>query len=707
MISVYYGKNHSLQAIKENCSISRLGITVADILKCCNGIGFNAAAVKGTLKQLQKVPLPLILYWRQSHYVVLYKIKCKKNRSFFYIADPAFGKIKLTENEFEQQWLGNNNEGIAMIVKPSDEFYSIPVAKQRNNYAILRELLAKYKKYSFKLFFSILLLALTMLFNWAIPIIFQQVIDNGVNNKDIGLVYKLMMVQLAFFVGYMLSNNLSSILLMKSNFKISIEYLSELLGKIIKLPVKFFDTRLNTDLIQRMEDQARLQSFLTFRVIEVFFAIVNLIVFSSLLAYYNRNVFYIFCIISVLSLAWTFYFLKKRKYLDYSRFSAQSENKNNIYELISGMTEIKVNNAQSTRINVWKKTQQKINNIALNGLYLNYYQLMGSSFFNRLKDILITIICAYLVIKDEMTFGIMMSISYILGQLTGPINQMSQLSQGFQDAKISLDRLSEIQSKQDENTEGMQNIQSIQKSIDISDISFKYEGSFNRYVLDNLSLTIKKGEITAIVGNSGSGKTTLLKLLLGFYYPQEGKISVNGIEIKHINSDQWRNMCGVVMQEGYIFSGTIAENIAIADEEIDFERIIFSAKVACIDDFIVTLPNKYLTQIGKSGIDLSGGQKQRILIARAVYKNPEILLFDEATSHLDSTNEKKIMDNLQSFFKGKTVVIVAHRLSTVANANNIIFLENGHIMEQGTHSELWKNKGHYYNLVKNQLELEV
>lgn len=707
MISAYHGKKHSLQSIKEKCNFSRLGVTVADINLFLNELGFDVAVAKGNLEQLQKVPIPVILHWRQNHFVVLYKIKKTKKGRVYYIADPAFGKVKQNEKEFIAQWLGANSSGIVIMSKPAEEFYEKEEIKEESTLPILKNLLVNYSNHKSKIFLSILFLALAVFCNWMMPIIFQKIIDNGVLQQNMHTVYKLILVQLSFFIGYILSNNISSLILVKINFDTSVKYLTELLHKIIRLPIKYFDTRLNTDFIQRLDDQERLQSFLTFRVIDIFFTSINLIVFSAILAYYNLLVFFIFTLISSLSIIWTVILLKRRKYLDYSRFSAQSENKNNIYELINGMFEIKINNAKDKRIAVWEKTQRKINGISLKALYLNYYQLIGSSFLNRIRDILITTLCAYLVISNQMTLGIMMTISYVLGQLTGPINDLTSFSQNFQDARISLDRLAEIQRKEDETHERLTQIKAFDDRIVLSNISFKYEGSFNKFVINDLSLEIPKGKITAIVGDSGSGKTTILKLLLGFYYPQQGDILVGNNKLKDINIDNWRNYCGVVMQEGYIFSGSVLDNIALAIEDTDIERVRFAAEVACISNFIETLPNKYDTQIGKSGLELSGGQKQRLLIARAVYKNPEIILFDEATSHLDSNNESKIMSNLQSFFVGKTVVIVAHRLSTVVNADNIVYIEDGHILEQGNHKDLWNSKKHYYNLIKNQLELNV
>lgn len=706
MVSAYHGKKHSLRHIKEGCSISRLGISVADVRNSCELIGLNTIVVRGGAKQLSRAPLPAILHWRNSHFVVLYDVQQnKKGENIYLIADPSFGKTRCTESDFETDWYGDDGNGTAILTEPTEEFDSSSGSWEKTDYTVLKKMLVKYKTRKTRLIFATALLLISAAFSWMLPILYQKVIDSGVMGQNMGIVWQLFLAQLAFFIGYMLSNNLSSILLMKLNFYIGVEYLSELLGKIIRLPIKYFDTRLNTDFIQRLDDQGRLQGFITYRFIELSFAVVNIIVFSALLAYYNAIALWIFLGASVLAFLWNLYFLEERKYIDYSRFGEQAKNRNIVYELIYGMTEIKVNNAQSTQIEVWRKNQERINEISLRSLILNYKQVIGSSTLNKIRDIVIITLCAYFVIEGQMTLGILMSVSYVLGQLSGPVSQMQSLVQEFQDARISMDRLSEVQMKEDESV-GTQIMDiTFNSGIKMDDISFKYEGSFNPYVIKGLTIDFPKGKTTAIVGNSGSGKTTLLKLILGFYYPQKGDLMVDDITLDKININSWRSKCGVVMQDGYIFSGTIAENIALGYKEIDYERVAECAKVASINDFIEKLPSRYKMMIGKSGLELSNGQKQRILIARAVYKNPELIIFDEATSSLDTVNERKIMDNLKEFFKERTVIIVAHRLSTVVNADKIIYLEDGRIMEEGSHTTLSAQKGCYYNLIKNQLEL--
>lgn len=705
MIAAYYNRQIPLKQIKRMCGISRMGITTLDIIECLKCIGFKTAAVSISLNELEQMPLPAILHWRKEHFVVLYKVDNHK----YFIADPAYGKIKLSEEQFVQSWIGNQNIGIAIPMFPTKDLEVFATEERIEENSTKKKILdlfyAIYKRNSKGVIFASLLLFISIILNWSMPIILQKIIDNGVMKHNMGIVWKLMLLQLCFFCGYTISDSFSSILLTKINFKESVKYLSEYLYKLVKLPISFFDTRLNTDLIQRMEDQERVQTFLTYRFLDLFFAFINVIVFSTILIYYSAFTFLIFFILSSLSILWTLLFLRKRKKLDYNRFYIASQNRNNIYEMIFGMPEIKINNAHEVRISKWSNLQKGMNEITLKSLYLNFYQLIGSSFLNRLRDIFITGLCAYFVINENMTLGVMMTISYVLGQLSGPITQMIQFTQTFQDASISLQRLNEIQQKKEENSNDKISIATLQSGFTIEHISFKYVKHSTSYVIDDLSLYIPKRKITALVGSSGSGKTTLIKLLLSFYTPQKGEIRVDNLPLSQINTNSLRDICGVVMQNGYIFSGTIAENIALHEDKIDMERLQYASKTACLYDFIKELPMGYETPIGNSGIDLSGGQKQRLLIARAVYKKPEVIILDEATSSLDAHNELLILNNLNSFFEQRTVIVIAHRLSTVKNADNIIVMEHGKIVEQGTHQILSAQKGIYYNLVKNQLEL--
>lgn len=707
MIAAYYKKKYALNQLKEYCHVTRLGVSLQDIVSGCEKIGLHAVPVQITVDEIQRMPLPAILYWRQEHFVVLYEIKKKKDSLLYFIADPAYGHVVLSESEFLRPWIGENQTGIAIPIEPSPEFYSIDSDKSEGSISKISRLIESiYDENKVKFLFVSILSLIGMATNWAIPVLFQQMIDLGIGGKDLNLLILILVAQLAFFIGNTLSSTFVNVILTNLGFKTSVHLLSSYIVKLIRLPIAFFDTKLNTDLIQRMDDQQRLQEFLINHLFNFFFSILNLVVFSFILLYYNLQVFLIFVFFALASILWTKFFLTKRKILDYSRFSILSESKNNIYELITGMSEVKINSAQNTKVSAWKKIQLKINEIGLKSLYLSYYMSTGSSFLSRLKDVLIIGFCASLVIKSEMTLGVLLGINYVLGQLTTPLNQLIEFIRNAQDAKLSYERLNEIQEKEEEDGSLIKlSFSRIQDAFRFSDASFKYEASFSPYVLNNINIEIRGGKVTAIVGASGSGKTTLLKLLLAFYYPQKGKIYLNNIEMSALNADEWRKRCGVVMQDGYIFSGTVAENIAIADEQPNMENLQKAAQIACIDEFINRLPMKYNTKIGKSGIDLSGGQKQRILIARAVYRNPEFIFFDEATSSLDANNEMEIMQNLKDFYKGKTVIIIAHRLSTVKDADNIIVLDKGYVAEQGTHAELAALKGKYYRLVKNQLEL--
>lgn len=711
MVAAHYGRVFKVQSIKQDCNITRLGVTPGDLIDGCKGIGIHAATVQANRDELQRMPLPAILFWRQEHYVVLYRITHKNGSAIYHVADPMHGRVKLSESLFMESWKGDDRYGIAIVAEPTDDFYTRESQKTtirsevKRFWGIITDSLRVYRgRFSWVIALSLL----AVIANWFTPIIFQKTVDQGIMQKDMNLVLLLILGQFMFFVGYTVSGAISNVIQTKIGFNIGIELLSKYLHKLIKLPVSFFDTKLNTDLIQRISDQDRVQGFLTYTLNTILLTALNLIVFSGILCYYNAIVFSIFIGFMVIATLYAKLFLARRGMLDYMLFSVQSNDKNNIYEMVSGMKDIKINSAQDSRVAKWETTQRAINGIRLKSLFLNFYMGSGSQFLNRLKDIAITAGCAYYVIEGKMTIGVMMTIIFILGQLSSYASQIIDFFSTLQDTKLSLDRLDEIFQRPDEdNSSKLAPPPVIHTGIQLQGVSFKYPGSFSRYVINDLTVCIPKGKITAIVGASGSGKTTLLKLLLSFYYPQQGEVLLDDTKMCDLEADKWRQRCGVVMQDGYIFSGTIAENIAIADQTPDLTQVRKAAAIACIDTFIDSLPMGYNSKIGGTGIDLSGGQKQRIFIARAVYKDPDFIFFDEATSSLDANNERDIMQNLDSFYQGKTVVIVAHRLSTVSAADNIIFLDNGRIIEQGTHQELSRSKGAYYNLVKNQLELGI
>lgn len=707
MIAAYYNKKYSLQTLKDYCTVTRLGISIHDLVKGCEKIGLEAVPLKMSVSRINDLPLPAILYWHQNHFVVLHKIKKKKGDTIYHLCDPSYGRIKLDEEYFVKEWSDLDGKGIAIAIEPKEEFKDIIPPQENNTLHTLKKLCTDvFLKHQRKTILIFILSFATLGTNWFIPVLFQKIIDDGVVGKSINLLIILLLTQLFFFIGNMLSTSLTNIILTRLNLSVGLDMLSLYIQKLTRLPISFFDTKLSTDLIQRIDDQQRIQDYMTSHFVTFFLNILNIIVFLAILLYYNVIIFLFYLILSALALLWVSFFINKVKILDYSRFIISAENKNNIYDLITGMTEVKINSAQQTKLSAFLTIKDKLNKVGIKSLQLNYYITLGSSFINRLKDILIVGFSAYFIITDHLTLGALLSINYILGALSAPLEQMINFIRNTQEVKLSYERLHEIQKKKDE--DGSEKIlppSQITSGFVFSKVSFKYQGTFNPFVLEDINITIPKGKVTAIVGTSGSGKTTLLKLLLLFYHPQQGNIYLDDIPFSNINADEWRKKCGVVMQDGYIFSGTIAENIALSHEKINIDKLIKAAKIACIDKFIESLPMKYNTKIGKSGMDISGGQKQRILIARSVYREPEFVFFDEATSSLDANNEMEIMNNMADFYTGRTVIIIAHRLSTVKNADNIILLEHGCVKEQGTHSQLTQLKGVYYSLIKNQLDL--
>lgn len=709
MICAYYHNECSIEKLRELCHITRVGITIRDLTDALIQLGFKNFVVKIRPEEVMQMPIPSILYWQQKHFVVLFKLKRVGENVEFHIADPEYGKIKLAREEFENVFSSKKGDkGVAIVLEPTVDFYKRKEQKSFREYfrktiRPIQNMLFPYRK---KFILSIVLALVASATNWAMPILFQHIIDDGIGKRDINAIYLLGIAQFVFFLSYVISDTISNILLTKSSFKIGISFLTNYLHKLIKLPIRFFDAKANSDLIQLIDDQEKLKSFLAYNFIGTLLAVCNLIIFSAIIIYYNYLIYLIFLGFALLSILWSLHYLNKKHDINYKRFSLYSEGKSRIYELIMGMREIKINSAQEKKVREVENIQDRINLFQLKDLYLNYYSNIGISSFNKMKDILIIIFCASLVIQGKQTVGELMSISYLLGQLTIPLAQLLNFALNAQDAKLSFDRLQNIQMTLEENNDRKDFLlNNLATGIQLKNIWFKYIGTYSPFVLKGISFYIPKGKVTAIVGSSGSGKTTLLKLLLNFYNPNEGEITINDTLFSEISPDAWRRKCGVIMQDGYMFSGTILDNIAISDEQVDEAKVIQSARIACIHDFIESLPLKYNTNIGNMGIELSGGQKQRILIARAIYKNPEFIFLDEATSFLDADNETRIMAYLNKFFIGKTVVIIAHRLSTVKTADNIVVLEKGVIVEQGTHNHLIMSQGRYYQLIRNQLEL--
>ena len=706
IVAKYYGKIFNIQKLRNLSETTRSGSNLKHIANAAEKIGFRSLGVKISFEKLKEATLPCIVHWDKVHFVVLYKIKNDK----CYISDPGHGKLNYPKEEFIQRWIGNNAdektmEGVTLLLETTPKFFQEEEDNTQKDFgfSFLFKYVSKYKSFLINLIIGLFAASVIQLI---FPFLTQSIVDVGIRNYDIHFIYLILLAQLFLFIGKTSIDILRSWILLHLSTRINISLISDFFIKLMNLPISFFDVRMTGDILQRINDHKRIEAILTTSSLNAIFSIINLIVFGVVLAWYNKYIFLIFLIGTIFYFSWVLFFFKKRKDLDYKRFSQVSQEQSKVIELINGMQEIKLHNAEKQKRWHWEYLQAKIFKISIKSLSLEQYQTVGSSFINELKNIFITILSAKLVIDGEITLGMMLAISYIVGQLNAPVAQIINFMKELQDAKISLDRLSEIHNKEDEEQQDVEKINEIatEESLKISDISFKYLGS-SQPVLKNLTFNISANKVTAIVGVSGSGKTTLMKLLLKFYEVDKGEILLGKTNLKNIAQTAWRENCGVVMQEGYIFNDTIAGNVAVGVDNVDKEKLKDALDVACIKDFVETLPLSYNTKIGMEGVGLSTGQKQRILIARAVYKNPKFLFFDEATSSLDANNEKKIMENLNLFFENKTVLVIAHRLSTVKNAHQIIVLKNGKAIEIGSHSKLVNLKGEYYQLVKNQLEL--
>jgi ATP-binding cassette, subfamily B, bacterial len=706
MVSRYYGRNYSLTTLRERCNIARSGVSLLGISEAAESIGFRTMGVKVGFNKLvgNDSPLPLIAHWNQEHFIVVYAIKNDKVS----VADPAHGKMVYSKEEFIRCWAstinGEEPEGICLLLEPTPDFFNQEDEKpDKSGFSFLFRYLRPHKKFIFQLVLGLLLGSLLQL---AFPFLTQAVVDVGINTRNLNFIWLVLIAQLILFVSRMSVEFIRSWILLHVSTRINISLISDFLIKLMRLPIRFFDTKMTGDIIQRIEDHGRIENFLTGQTLNVLFSMVNILLFGAVLAWYNLQIFLVFVFGSLLYFVWVWMFMKKRRTIDHKRFAQMSSEQSNLIQMIMGMQEIKLNNCEKQKRWEWERIQTRLFRVNVQSLSLNQYQQLGGLFFNETKNIVITVLAATAVLHGNMTLGMMLSVQYILGQLNSPIDQMINFAHAAQDAKISLERLGEIHNSEDEEPDVDRLKELPEKAgLNIDNVSFRYEGPHSPKVLDSVTIRIPPNKITAIVGNSGSGKTTLVKMLLGFYPPVEGQIKVGTVDLINFNQGWWRSRCGVVMQDGYIFSDTIARNIAVRDEVVDKNKLLYACKIANIQEFVESLPLGYNTKIGQEGTGLSQGQKQRILIARAVYKNPDYIFLDEATNALDANNEKVIMENLDQFFKGRTVVVVAHRLSTVRNAHQIIVLENGSITETGSHLELVERSGAYFNLVKNQLEL--
>lgn len=717
IIAKYYGRNYSLETLRNRSYITRRGVSMLGISDAAESIGFRTNGIRLSFEQLvMKVHLPCILHWNQNHFVVCYSIKRKKRFGklkddyTIKISDPMGEKYTLNKEEFLKMWgstvVKDEDLGTVLVLTPTPEFYALedePEVKNKNIGYFFRYLLP----YKLQLFQIVLGMVIGSVLQILFPFLTQAIVDQGIGDQNIGFITLILIAQLILFITQLVVEFIRSWLMLHVNARINISLISDFLIKLMKLPLRFFDSKNVGDLLQRIGDHTRIENFLTGSSLVTLFSFTNFIIFALILGYYSLTILGIFILGNTLYILWILLFMRYRKKLDYKRFAQASAEQSSLIQIVTGMREIKLNNCEKHERWKWERIQVRLFNISIKSLALGQYQQSGSVFFSQTTALIITFIAAKSVVDGNMTLGMMMAVSYIIGQLSGPISKVIEFIRVAQDAKISLERLNEIHNKKDEVQSFGDKVNEIPevKDIIIKDLSFNYEGAHRNYVLKDINLTIPANKITAIVGASGSGKTTLIKLMLNFYTPTLGEIRIDNIALDELNPYMWREVSGAVMQDGFIFSDTIANNIAVGVDKIDKKLLKHAVEVANIKDFIESLPLKYNTHIGMDGSGISQGQRQRILIARAVYKNPDFLFFDEATNALDANNERIILDNLNSFYKGKTVVIVAHRLTTVQHADNIVVLDNGRVIEEGTHEQLTRKKGAYYTLVKNQLEL--
>ncbi len=706
MVSAYYGRSISIDKLREYSYITREGVSFLGLSEAAEKIGFRTIGVRIPFDKLSKEsPLPCIVHWRQKHFIVVYKIKSDK----VFIADPALGRITISRQEFEKDWastsLEGEKQGLVLILQPTPEFYDSDDDKsEKHGFKFLYKYIKIYRKYFFQLILGLLIGSFIQLI---LPFLTQSIIDIGINTSDIGFIYVILFAQLALIIGRMSVDFIRSWLLLHIGTRVNISVVSGFLTKLMSLPVSFFDTKLTGDLLQRIEDNNRIESFMTTSTLNVLFSFFNIIIFSIVLAIYDYRILLLFVTGTLLYIIWVSVFMKSRARLDHKRFSQQSATNSKLIEIINGMQEIKLTQSEMSKRWDWENLQALLFKTKVKSLSLFQYQQAGGKFILEVSNLLITVIAATAVINGDITLGMMLAVQFIIGQLNMPVGQIISFFRTAQDARMSLNRLAEVHTRDEEESDLDMKVRNLpaEKDIYINNLSFQYEGPRSPMVLKDINMHIPHHKVTAIVGPSGSGKTTLLKMILGFYKPVTGEILIGDTMLSNLSLKLWRKKCGVVMQDGFIFPDSIAYNIAPGIETIDQEKLIKSVDVANIRKFLESLPLGYNSKIGVDGKGLSQGQKQRILIARSVYKDPEFLFFDEATNSLDANNEKLINDNLIRFYRGKTVLIVAHRLSTVKNADNIIVLDEGRIVETGSHDQLISLKGHYYNLVKNQLEL--
>ncbi len=708
MVAAYHGKQYSLATLRERCFVDREGVSVRGIAVAAESIGFDCAVFQMTYQSedkteaaLMTVPLPCIVHWGKDHFVVVYKV----NARWVWVADPKIGKRKLERAVFEAACLNDAGEMIAILLEKNVDFdasYTESLNRTKG-FSFLIPYIRPYRKLIVQLCIGLLV---GSIFQLIFPFLTQALVDTGIQNRDIDFIYLILVAQLMIFAGRTTVDVIQSWILLHVGTRINVSLISDFLKKLLALPIKYFDQKHIGDLLQRVEDHQRVEIFLTSATLKTIFSVFHILVFGLVLLIYHRGIFLIFLISSILYLVWIFLFLQKRRQIDQIRFEQLAENQHAIIEMIEGAQEIKLQGSAQRHRWEWAGIQAQLFRTSVQALSITQYQDTGAGIINQVKDIFISFVAATAVINGQMTLGMLLAVQFIVGQLSGPLYQLVAFIRLAQDAKISLERLHEVHQQENEESEKDTLIKTIPSPADIqfSNVSFQYN-SLGKPVLNDINIHIPHGKTTAIVGPSGSGKTTLVKLLLGFYQPTNGNIQLGNVPFASLSKKVWRKHCGAVMQDGFLFSDTIAKNISESESGIDTHRLQLAIQTANISDFIQELPLGLETKLGSKGNNLSQGQRQRLLIARTVYKNPDFIFFDEATNALDADNERIIMQNMTHFFENKTVVVVAHRLSTVKHAHQIIVLDQGQVVEIGNHQTLIAQQGAYYQLVKNQLEL--
>jgi len=715
MVARKYGKRYPLTFLREHSHLTREGVSLNGMVGAAKQIGFECLSVKINIQALLETPvLPCILFWNNSHFVVLHRVKKStiSRKNIYCIADPSAGLLDLSEHDFKECWLQGNTKGVALLLEPGPDFHSKPpVPEPKTGLSYLINYLKPHKREVAQL---ILGMGAGSLFTLIFPILTQLLIDKGISAKNVNWIFMILVAQVFLFLGTLIIDIVRNWILLYLGARINISIISDFFKKMLKLPMRFFETKFIGDFYQRIYDHSRIETFLTSQSLTTFFSLINFSIFFVVLFYYDYKILLVYVILTCIAIMWSVLFLKKRAMLDYLRFRTNSLNQQSVMEMIGGIEEVKLNGLENFKREQWEEVQVKLFTVNINVLQLDQIQIIGFDFINQFKNIIVTFLAAREVVLNHLTLGGMLSIVYIIGQMNSPISQLIVFFRSFQDARLSMNRLTEVQEHKEEERPHHMSLSAHllgtsprdSKGILLKNLSFKYDGPHSPFVLRNIDLFIPQGKTTAIVGGSGSGKTTLMKLLLKFYEPTHGSISLDGQPFANISPQNWRKNAGVVLQDGYLFSDSIARNIATNDENIDEDKLAMATEAANIADYIDGLPLKLNTRIGTAGINMSGGQRQRILIARAVYKHPHYIFLDEATSALDTENEKIIHDHLKRFFRNKTVVIIAHRLSTVKNADQIVVLKEGKIVEFGNHEQLVSKKSDYFNLIKNQLELE-